>query len=78
MPIKQQKSKDKLFIEPLFGRLEEESNPHVYLKVAEALIKYGDTKINKRILEVRKKNKDLNKDWGGDEFDKLLKENHIK
>lgn len=70
--------KDNSFIEPLFQRLEVEWNAHVYLKAAETLIKYNDTKINQRILLTKKKNKNLSQDWGGEAFDKLLKENNIK
>ncbi len=70
--------KDKSFIEPLFDRLETEWNAHVYLKAVKALIAYKDSDINQRILATRKKNKNLNKDWGGDALDKLLKDNNIK
>ena len=70
--------KDKSFIEPLFVRLETEWNAHIYLKAAQALIAYQDSGINQRILATRKKNKNLNKDWGGDALDKLLKDNNIK
>ncbi len=70
--------KDKSFIEPLFNRLETEWNAHVYLAVVETLIKFNDPEINKRILSSRKKNKNLNQDWGSDALDKLLKDNNIK
>jgi hypothetical protein len=72
------KLKDKSFIEPLFDRLETEWSAHIYLKVVEVLIAYQDTNINQRILATRKKNKHLNKDWGGNALDKLLMENNIK
>jgi hypothetical protein len=68
---------DKSFIGPLFDRLSKESNAHVYLKIAETLLSYKDPAINKRILEVRKKNTDLTKDWGSKALDKLLKEHNI-
>lgn len=70
--------KDQSFIEPLFERLETERNPHIYLKAAEALIAYNDANINMRILAASKKNKNLKKDWGGNAFNKLLKEHNIK
>lgn len=70
--------KDNSFVEPLFKRLEKEWNAHIYLKAAAALIAYQDTDINQRILAAKKKNDNLNKDWGGSAFDKLLKGNKIK
>jgi len=70
--------KDRSFIEPLFDRLETEWNAHIFLKVTEALIEYHDADINQRILATRKKNKNLNKDWGGEALDKLLMDNNIK
>ena len=66
--------KDKSFIEPLFERFAEEWNPHSYLRIAEALLSYQDEAINKRMLETRKINENLNKDWGGEALDKLLNE----
>lgn len=70
--------KDPSLIEPLFGRLETESNAHIYLKATAALIAYKDASINRRILETRKKNKHLNEGWGSVELDKLLESNNIK
>ena len=72
------KLKDKSFIDLLFKRLEYEDNPHTYLKITEALISYHENAINKRILEIRKINDNLNKGWGSEELNKLLKENNIK
>lgn len=69
---------DKIFVEPLFERLAKESNPHVYLKITQVLIAYNDSKINKRIADARKINKEMQKDWGGQAFDKLLADNGIK
>jgi hypothetical protein len=68
-----EKLKDKLFIEPLLKRLETEDNPHTYLKAAEVLIAYDNKEINVRIREAKKKNQALNADWGGREFNELLK-----
>ena len=70
--------KDKSFIEPLFERLAKEDNPHVYLKVTEALLSYQDDAINKRILETLKINDNLNKNWGGKKLDELLKKHNVK
>ena len=69
--------KDKLFIKPLLEILEREQNPYIYLAAAEVLISYKDKKINKKILEIKKKNKRLREDWGGTAIEKLLKENNI-
>jgi len=63
---------DKSFIEFLFERFEKESHPYIYLAVAEALLSYQDEAINKKILETRKINDNLNKDWGSESLDKLL------
>ncbi len=72
------KIKDTSFISSLFDRLKMEDNPHVYLKATEVLIALKDKEINRRILEVAKLNPDLRKDWGGKEFNKLLKDNGIR
>jgi hypothetical protein len=72
------KIKDTSFITSLFDRLEKEWNAHIYLKATEALIAFNDKDINKRIVEVSKKNPALKQDWGGKEFIKLLKDNGIR
>lgn len=72
------KRKDSRFIKPLFKRLETEDNPHVYLRIVEALILYNDKAINRQIVDMRKINDNLNKDWGSIELNKLLKDNNIK
>ena len=69
--------KDSVFIEPLFDRFEKEWNAHVYLKIAQTLIAYQDDNINKRLLETRKINDNLTKDWGSEALDKILKENNL-
>lgn len=66
------------FIDPLFKRLQTESNPNVYLQIVEALISFKDDTVNKRILETRKENKNMNENWGSDELDKILKKNNIQ
>ena len=43
-------NKQKIFIEPIFSRLEEESNPHIYFDLIETLINFKDDTINMRIL----------------------------
>ena len=70
--------KDTSFVGPLFIRLEKDDNPHVYLKAVEALIAFNNQDINKRIVDTKKINSNLTKDWGGKEFSKLLKEKNIK
>lgn len=70
--------KDKSFIDPLFERFAKEDNPHVYLRITEALLSYQDDKISKRILETRKINANLNKDWGSESLHKLLKDNNVQ
>lgn len=70
--------KDASFTETLFKRLKTEDNPHVYLQIVETLISFKDQSINKRILDTRKKNKNMNEDWGSDSLDEILKKNNIK
>ena len=70
--------KDPSFTEILFKRLKNEDNPHVYLQIVETLISFKDESINKRILETRKKNKNMNQDWGSEALDEILKKNKIK
>jgi hypothetical protein len=70
--------KDTSFVTSLFDRLEKESNAHTYLKATKVLIALNDKGINRRIVEVSKRNLNLQKDWGGKEFSKLLKDNGIK
>ncbi len=70
--------KDKSFIEPLFSKLQTETNPHIYLDIVKTLINYNSYEINHRILQTRKTNINLNRDWGGKELDKLLEENKIR
>lgn len=70
--------KDVSFTETLFKRLKTEDNPHVYLQIVETLISFKDQSINKRILDTRKKNKNMNEDWGNDSLDEILKKNNIK
>jgi hypothetical protein len=72
------KIKDTSFITSLFDRLKTENNPHIYLKATQVLIAFKDKDISRRIVEVSKTNPNLNKDWGGKEFTKLLKDNGIK
>lgn len=71
-------NKQKMFLEPLFNRLETASNPHIYLNLIKTLIEFNDEDINKRIIEMRKKNNNLNENWGGKALDKLLSENGIE
>lgn len=68
---------DKYFVENLFKRLEKEWNAHVYLDIVQTLISFNDESINKRIIETRKKNRNMNEDWGSDSLDELLKANNI-
>jgi hypothetical protein len=69
--------KDPVFVEPLFKRLEQEWNAHVYLNIVQTLIAYQDATINKRILDTRKINRNLNEGWGSESLDKLLRDNSI-
>lgn len=71
-------NQQKIFVEPLFNRLENASNPHIYLNLIKTLIEFNDDDINKRILEVRQRNSNLNEGWGSQELDKLLAENGIE
>jgi hypothetical protein len=72
------KVKDTSFVTSLFDRLEKEWNAHIYLEATKVLIALNDKDINRRIIEVSKRNLNLQKDWGGKEFSKLLKDNGIK
>jgi hypothetical protein len=69
---------DSSFAEILFERLNTEDNPHVYLQIVKTLISFKNNSINKKILETRKKNKEMNKDWGSDSLDEILKKNNIR
>lgn len=66
--------KDPVFVEPLFERLKKESNAHIYLDIVTALLNYDDDQINERIVETRKKNKNLNKGWGSNSLDQMLQD----
>jgi hypothetical protein len=70
--------KDTSFIRQLFIKLENDDNPHIYLKATEALIAFNSKDINKRIVDTEKINSNLTKGWGGEEFKKLLKDKNIK
>ena len=76
--VKAAQIKDTSFVGQLFKRLEKDDNPHIYLRAAEALIEFTSNDINKRIAETKKINSNLTKGWGGEEFDKLLKDKNIK
>lgn len=68
---------DSSFVEPLFLRLKSEENPHVYLKIVELLLLYNDPNVNRRIMEVKAINQNMNRDWGGKALAKLLRANNI-
>lgn len=70
--------KQDIFVRPLLDRLEKDDNPHVYLNIIKTLIEFKDLKINKEILEIRKRNIHMNENWWSDSLDELLKENNIK
>jgi len=69
---------DSSFAPILFKRLTTEDNAHVYIPIVETLISFKDKAINKKILEARKQNKNMNQDWGSDSLDEILKKNNIK
>ena len=71
-------NKQKIFVEPLFERLEDAWNAHIYLDLIKTLIEYDNEEINQRILKTRKRNKNLNEKWGGKALDKLLADNNIE
>lgn len=71
-------NQQEIFIKPLFKRLEKADNPHVYLNIVKMLIEFKNNDINKEILETRKRNNNLNENWGGKALDKLLAENGIE
>ncbi|WP_157505936.1 hypothetical protein [Flavobacterium chungangense] len=70
--------KDPYFNETLFKRLKTTDNAYVYLAIVETLISFKDKLINNRILETRKKNKNMNENWGSEALDEILKKNNIK
>jgi hypothetical protein len=70
--------KEKVFITSLLDRLERETNPYIYLKATETLIAFQDKSINKQILEIYKRNKNLQTGWGGENFAELLKKYKIE
>ena len=70
-------TKGAIFINPLLNRINKESNAHIYLEAIATLIAYNEPEINKKILLARRKNKKLNKDWGGKALDELLKKHNI-
>ncbi|SFC98291.1 hypothetical protein [Flavobacterium phragmitis] len=70
--------KDPIFIEPLFKRLGKEDNTYVYTQIVQTLISFKDNDINKRILETRKQNKNMNTGWGSNSLNEILKKNNIK
>ncbi|NII26933.1 hypothetical protein HB364_17720 [Pseudoflavitalea sp. X16] len=72
------KLKDTSFVASLLARLTREDYPPVFLKAAETLIAFNDQRINKRIVEVSKRNVNLRIGRGGQDFAKLLEENNIK
>ncbi|MCR4032328.1 MULTISPECIES: hypothetical protein [Flavobacterium] len=69
---------DSSFTGSLFQRLKNEDNPHVYLQIVETLISFKNNAINKKILEARNYNKNMNEGWGSDSLDEILKKNKIK
>jgi hypothetical protein len=71
-------NKQNIFVEPLFERLEDAWNAHIYLDLIKTLIEYDNKEINDRIIKTRKRNKNLNEDWGGKALDELLAENNIE
>ncbi|GAK91820.1 hypothetical protein JCM19297_4 [Nonlabens ulvanivorans] len=72
-------NKQEMFIKPLFKRLEKADNPHVYLDIVKTLIEFKNDEINKEIIETRKRNNNLNENWGGGkDLDRLLAENGIE
>ncbi|WP_131725846.1 hypothetical protein [Flavobacterium sp. Root420] len=70
--------KNPYFNDALFKRLKSADNPYIYLPIVETLISFKDKSINNKILEMRKKNKNMNEEWGSDSLDEILKKNNIK
>jgi hypothetical protein len=67
------KFKDSSSVAVLFARLETEDNPFIYLKATEVLLAFDDKAINRRIVEISKRNTRLTTDWGRKSFAALLK-----
>lgn len=71
-------NRQEIFVKPLFQRLEKADNPHVYLNIIKTLLEFRNDEINIEILETRKRNNNLNENWGAKELDKILSENGIE
>ncbi|WP_203256197.1 hypothetical protein [Hyunsoonleella ulvae] len=67
-----------LFVQPLLDILHKEWNAHIYLAATKALINYGRKDINQKIIEAKSINPKLTQDWGGEAFNKLLKDYKIE
>ena len=63
-----------VYIEPLLTAVESADNAHIYLPATEAILSYGKEELNQRLIAAPKKNPALNKDWGGEAFQKRMKE----
>lgn len=70
-------NKQNMFVKAIFNRLENADNPHIYLNLVKTLIEFKSSDINNKILELRKRNKSMNENWGSKALDELFKENDI-
>lgn len=66
------KTKDQRLIDAALKRLEDESNPHVYLNLLGILLELNSQDIKNKISLIVKKNPKLLEGWGGEETKELL------
>lgn len=71
-------TKNPIYVEPMFSRLEKEWNAHSYLKLVSVLIEFNKPEINQRIIQTRKINPNLTTEWGSEELDEILFNNNIR
>lgn len=71
------KLKDPIFLGPLFERLKEEDNPHVYLEIVKTLLSYKDDRVNAEIIKMLAVNKNLTENWGGAELKQILQQENL-
>lgn len=71
-------TKNPIYVEPMFRRLEKEWNAHVYLKLVSVLIEFNKPEINQRIIQTKKINSNLTTGWGSKKLDEILFKNNIR
>ncbi|PWV55881.1 hypothetical protein [Chitinophaga sp. S165] len=70
--------RDDSCVKALLSRLEIESSPYAYLKIAEVLVAFGDENMKREIVEISKRNVQMKQEWAREDFAKLLNGHNIK